>query len=660
LVEILQARAADSPDRVAYLVLEDGEAETSRLSYAQLDMKARAIGAHLSRSVAAGERALLLFPPSLEFITAFLGCLYSGVVAVPAYPPRKNQGLNRLMAIAFDAAPRAVLTTSALGPVVQSWLSQIPNSQSIEVVITDAIDESVAGDWRWRNLGSDSLAFLQYTSGSTAAPKGVMVTHGNIAANEEMIRRAFGQSESSVVVNWLPLYHDMGLIGGGLQPLYAGATCVLMPSLAFLQRPRRWLEAISKYRGTTSGGPNFAYDLCVRRIPAEDRSGLDLSSWKVAFNGAEPVRAETMDRFARAFAPCGFKATAFYPCYGLAEATLFVTGGEVDGGVRAEAVSPDDLRQNRVAGPAAEKAKLLVSCGRPRMEQEVVIVEPESRALCAADQVGEIWVAGPSIAKGYWNRPEETERYFRARLNADGEESGVSYLRTGDLGFIRGGDLFVAGRLKDLIIVRGRNYYPQDIEQTAEEAHTALRPGCGAAFTVEDEDGDRVVVVQEVDRRHKDIDAAAVIEAIRGAVACDHEFLLHDVVLIKHGTIHKTSSGKIQRHACRASYVGGALNVIASSPLNKSAAASYVADETEPADLPARAAEESRGEVVEFLGGHVARILGLDRASLNPQRPLVALGIDSLAAVELQHAVEERFGVSISLAGLLEIGRAHV
>ncbi|MFP5264075.1 MAG: amino acid adenylation domain-containing protein [Blastocatellia bacterium] len=655
IVEILRARATDSPDRAAYIFLADGEVEARRMSYVELDRLARAIGAKLLQSGCSGERALLLFPPGLEFIAAFLGCLYSGVVAVPAYPPRKNQGLNRLTSIAFDARPRAVLTTSSLGPIVQAWVAQSSDSDGIKVIVTDCISEDSANDWQRQNLEPDSLAFLQYTSGSTAAPKGVMVTHGNIVANEEMIRRAFDQDESSMVVSWLPLYHDMGLIGGVLQPLYVGATCVLMPSMAFLQKPRRWLEAISRYRGTTSGGPNFAYDLCVRRISVEERSGLDLSSWRVAFNGAEPIWSGTLDRFARAFTSCGFRRSAFYPCYGLAEATLFVTGGDVGAGPRAEPVSPAYLLENCVAKSDSQKARLLIGSGHTQMQQSVIIVEPEDRTECAADRIGEIWVAGPNIAKGYWNRPQETEQYFHARLrNEDGEESAISYLRTGDLGFLKDGDLFVTGRLKDLIIVRGRNYYPQDIERTVEETHWALRPGCGAAFSIEGEDGDKVVVVQEVDRRHKELNAEAIIEAIRGAVAREHEFLLQDVVLIKHGTIQKTSSGKIQRHACRASYLKGNLEIIASSSVTSTSSAGYTADNTEPDGLSDPALVERHHQVVEFLSDQVAIILGLHRSSLDRQRPLVNLGIDSLAAVQLQHVVEERFGISISIANLLD------
>jgi len=384
-----------------------------------------------------------------------------------------------------------------------------------------------------------------------------MVSHGNLLHNEEMIRRAFGQSADSVIVGWLPLYHDMGLIGNVLQPLYLGARCVLQAPATFLQRPLSWLAAISRYRATTSGAPNFAYDLCVRKIGEEQRAGLDLASWEVAFNGAEPVRPDTLDRFAAAFAPQGFRRNAFYPCYGLAEATLFVSGG------------------GKGAPPVvvAEGARGLVGCGRPWMDQRLAVVDPESGRLASDGQEGELWISGPSVAQGYWRQPEATERDFRARLAGDLTDTGEGlFLRTGDLGFLRGGELFVTGRIKDLIIIRGRNLYPQDVERTAEESHAALRPGCGAAFAVEGDGEERLVVVQELDPHRRD-EAGAALEALRRAVAEEHEVMLHQAVLVRAGTIPKTSSGKIQRHAARAAFLAGTLAVEASSALQSPTAA---------------------------------------------------------------------------------------
>ncbi len=413
---------------------------------------------------------------------------------------------------------------------------------------------------------AEDLAFLQYTSGSTADPKGVRVTHGNLMHNEETIRRAFGLSEESVIVGWLPLYHDMGLIGNVLQPLYLGARCVLMSPVAFLKRPRRWLEAIDRYRGTTSGGPNFAYELCVHRVPPAEREGLDLASWTLAFNGAEPVRAETLDRFAKAFAPQGFEREAFFPCYGLAEATLFVTGGDRSTPPAVETVDAAALERDWME-PVAEdeaSARRLVGSGHAWAEQRVAVVDTESGRELPDGRVGEIWLQGPSVAEGYWNRPEQTRSDFEARL----ETGEGPFLRTGDLGFLDRGELFVTGRLKDLVILRGRNLYPQDLELTAERSHEDLHPGNGAAFSVDVEGEERLVIVHELERRairRAQEDPEPVFQAIRQAVAEVHEARVHEVVLIKTVSLPKTSSGKVQRRKCRRQYLDGELAVVVPS-----------------------------------------------------------------------------------------------
>jgi acyl-CoA synthetase (AMP-forming)/AMP-acid ligase II/aryl carrier-like protein len=648
IVELLKVRSAQNPDRAAYTFLTEGE--TSRLTFSQLDARARAIGTALQSANCVGGRALLLFPPGLEFITAFLGCLYAGAVAVPAYPPRKKRGLDRLTAIARDAAPDLILTTSSLAPTIQTWAAQTSDHKNIRVLPADLVPDSEAQSWRDFSVQPDALAFLQYTSGSTGSPRGVMVTHGNIVANEEMIRRAFDQSESSIIVSWLPLYHDMGLIGGVLQPLYVGASCILMSPVSFLQRPRRWLEVIDEWRATTSGGPNFAYDLCVRKISPAECDGLDLSTWRVAFNGAEPVRKETIDRFAERFGRCGFRRTAFYPCYGLAEATLFVTGGDVEAGPRLASVSAAAMQENRIVASLEDDGKTLVGCGRPWMDHEVLIVDPETQVPCSPGSVGEIWVAGPSVAGGYWNRPEESRRDFEARLFTD---EGL-YLRTGDLGFFHDGHLFITGRLKDLIIVRGRNFYPHDIEYTVERCHPSLRPGCGAAVSLTVENEERVVVVQETDRGLDESDAEVVIEIIRGAVAQEHELFLHDVVLIRAGSIPKTSSGKIQRHACREAYIEGTLEVVARSVSDTSVEEFAGEAGVDQADFGVLYASERRKLIEDFLRRESARILRVSRSRLNTQESLVSMGLDSLGAVELKHTVEEQLGVSISLPALLD------
>ncbi|HEY6321946.1 MAG TPA: fatty acyl-AMP ligase [Thermoanaerobaculia bacterium] len=587
LVELGRARAATLGDQPLYTFLpERGGEDVAQLSYAGLDLRARAIAAALQRLGASGQRALLLYPPGLEFVAAFFGCLYAGVVAVPAYPPRSARTLPRLLEIARDARPAVALTTTELAAMIGGMAAQVPDLSALRLLATNAVPLDEAETWTDPGASGSTMAFLQYTSGSTAAPKGVMVTHGNLLHNEETIRQAFGQTAASVIVGWLPLYHDMGLIGNVMQPLYLGARCVLMSPIAFLQSPKRWLAAISRYRATTSGGPNFAYDLCARKISPADRTDLDLSSWDTAFNGAEPVRAETMVRFAEAFGGCGFQANAFFPCYGLAEATLFVTGGAGPGEVRGVPRVAAFDRALLEAGearplPAADPASsTLVSCGCAWPGQELAIVDPATLTPCAGGAIGEVWLRGPSVAQGYWQRPVETAETFDGRLAKDdpggsragAEASPAPFLRTGDLGFLDGGELFIAGRLKDLIIIRGRNLYPQDIELTVERSHPALRPGCGAAFSIELGQEERLVVVHEHERTPNDSpldpeSVEAIAEAVRRAVAEQHEAQVQQVVLLRAGTIPKTSSGKIQRRACRAALLGGRLAVLGASVL---------------------------------------------------------------------------------------------
>ncbi|MDZ7963742.1 MAG: fatty acyl-AMP ligase [Nostoc sp. DedSLP03] len=562
-LDILQYRAIHQSEQIAYTFLINGETESVSLTYQELERKAQAIAVQLQDRVKVpGSRVLLLFPPGLDFITAFFGCLYAGFVAVPAYPPRRNQKMSRLQAIVSDAQTSAALTTTSELTSMESQLVRNPQLSAIHWLAIDKIDSDCRSGWQDPTASSDTLAFLQYTSGSTGTPKGVMVSHGNLLHNEQMVKIAYQHTEKTIFVGWLPLFHDMGLIGNVLQPLYLGIPCFLMSPVAFIQKPFRWLQAISRYQATTSGGPNFAYDLCVRQITPEQLASLDLSSWDVAFNGAEPVRADTLERFAATFEPCGFRARAFYPCYGMAETTLFVSGGLKTAPPVVYCVEGAALEQNRVVATVGkqEDARTIVGCGQTWLDQKIAIVNPESLTLCSASQVGEIWVSGPNVAHGYWNRPSETEQTFNAYL-ADTREG--PFLRTGDLGFLQDGELFITGRLKDVIIIRGRNHYPQDIELTVEQSHPALRPGCGAAFAVEIDDQERLVVVAEVERSHlHKLDVNKVVGDICQAVTHQHELQVYAVVLLKTGSIPKTSSGKIQRHACRTGFLKGSLNVV--------------------------------------------------------------------------------------------------
>ena len=562
LVDLLGYRAQNQSDSTAYTFLQDGETASIKLTYKELDLKARAIAARLQRMEVTVSRALLLYPAGLEFIAAFFGCLYAGVVAVPAYPPRRNQNMSRLQAIVDSSQATVALTNQSLLGNIEGSFAQNPELAELRWLATDNIASDLAEAWQEPEVSSDSLAFLQYTSGSTGTPKGVMVSHGNLLHNLALIHKCFGHTPNSQGVIWLPPYHDMGLIGGVLQPLYGEFPVTLLSSVDFLQKPVRWLQAISRYKATTSGGPNFAYDLCVRKIKPEQLASLDLSSWEVAFTGAEPIGAETLEQFARTFGPCGFRKEAFYPCYGMAETTLIVSGGlktALPVVREVEAVALEKNRVRRVAGKQ-EGTRAIVGCGHTWLDQKIVIVDPESLTPCPDNQVGEIWVSGLSVAQGYWNRPEETKQTFDAYLADTGEGP---FLRTGDLGFLQDGELFVTGRIKDVIIIRGQNHYPQDIEMTVEKSHPALRPGCGAAFAVDVKGSERVVVVAEVERSYlRKLDVNEVVGNIRQAMTAQHALDVYATVLVKTGSIPKTSSGKIQRHACRSGFLAGSLNVV--------------------------------------------------------------------------------------------------
>lgn len=560
LVELLSWRSHYNSDKVLYTFLVEKDIEQT-ITYADLDRQARAIGARLQSIGARGERVLLLYPPGLEFITAFFGCLYAGAIAVPTYPPRPHRSLIPLQAIALDAQATVALTTTALLAKVSPALSETPGLKSLQWITTDDIDRGLAAQWYEPTVRPTDIAFLQYTSGSTAMPKGVMVTHGNILHNAAVVQRCFGTNAYSRGVFWLPFYHDMGLIGGLLQPLYCAGDCILMSPMTFLQNPFMWLQEISRWKGTISGGPNFAYDLCVNKITPEERESLDLSSWEVAFNGAEPIRQKTLERFASTFASCGFRREAFYPCYGVAEATLIVSGGAKEEPPVAYTVCESALEQNQAIEVIGERegTRTLIGSGQPVTELKTLIVDPESFTRCRPDRVGEIWVSGPSIAQGYWQQPEATERTFHAYVAETGEGP---FLRTGDLGFLKDGELFVTGRIKDLIIIRGRNYYPQDIELTVEQSNEVIRPNCCAAFAIEAHGEERLAIVAEVGRNYRKLNLADVIETIRGRVGEHHELQVHAVVLIKTGGMPKTTSGKLQRYACREKFLTGTLEAI--------------------------------------------------------------------------------------------------
>jgi acyl transferase domain-containing protein/acyl-CoA synthetase (AMP-forming)/AMP-acid ligase II/acyl carrier protein len=635
-VHLLRSRASLRGQQPSYIFLSDRGAEENTLTYNELDRRARRIGANLQQLRAPGERALLLFPPGLDYVTAFYGCLYGGIVAIPAYPPRMNRPMLRLRSIVEDAGCDLVLTTAQVLSRLQSQVQNDDQLGKLQWVATDTFTDGSEDDWREPALGGETLAYLQYTSGSTGRPRGVMLNHANIMDNSRVIAESFGLSGRSFGVSWLPPYHDMGLIGGVLQPPYSDMPVVLMPPLAFLQKPLRWLEAISRYRATISGAPNFAYDLCIRKITAEQRQGLDLSRWETAFNGAEPVRAETLDRFSEIFGECGFRREAFYPCYGLAEATLMVSGAKLRPAPQIDAFDAAALEQHRVERAAPGKqTRVLAGCGRALQNHRIVIVDPEKLEECPGGRIGEVWFSGSSVAQGYWNRPAETEHAFRAYIAHTAEGP---FLRTGDLGFMHDGELFVTGRLKDLIIVRGSNHYPQDIEWTVEKSHSALRAGAGAAVTIESEGEEKLVIVQEIERRPKwDLDEVA--GAVRQAVSDEHGLEVHAIALIQAGSIPKTSSGKIRRHACKEGFISGTLEL----------AGQWVQVTTGPAkgDEGAAPTSPSTSAIEEWLKQRLSERLKVSRESLDVRAPFSRYGLDSLAAVEITLELELWLGQKI-------------
>ncbi|MFE9855362.1 amino acid adenylation domain-containing protein [Streptomyces sp. NPDC005780] len=637
--ELLADTALRSPDRVAFSYLADGEVPAGELTYQQLDSRARMIGAHLQGLGLAGRRVLLLYPSGLDYVTAFFGCLYAGAVAVPAYPPtRQVRSLERIAGIIQDCGVDTALTTAEFAARLAS---RAPAVAGLRLVATDSVAEGAAADgWTPYRADERTTAFIQYTSGSTSSPRGVVLSHGNLLSNAQVTQQAFGTSTDTRVVSWLPMYHDMGLIGSVLGTVYCGGSCVLMSPSAFAQRPARWLEAISAAGGTASGGPNFAYDLCVDRIGPEERAALDLSSWEVAFNGAEPLRPSTLRRFADAFADSGFRAEALTPCFGLAEATLLVSAKPHGTAAAVDSTPPD--------GSAP-----VVSSGTPAPGVRVEIVDPATCDLAEPGRIGEIWVSSHGVSEGYLGRPELTAATFAATLGGTTEPH---FLRTGDLGYRSGDELHVVGRLKDLIIVRGRNHYPTDIEQTVEHSHPALRPGGGAAFSLTasgDDEAEQLAVVHELDRGF-DGDCAQVVTTVRGAVAAAHQIRPHTVVLIRAGSLPRTSSGKVQRGACKAELLAGSLKTVHTDHEGATVPAAGAEPASAPPapDLPPVPSlpdpvlpEAGATEALGLLRTQLSRLLRHD--DLPADRTLIELGLDSLGTVELQHRIERELGYRI-------------
>ncbi|WEZ87158.1 non-ribosomal peptide synthetase [Pseudomonas sp. NyZ480] len=630
LVQALAQRAAQTPDRIALRFLADDPSEQAVLSYRDLDARARTIAAALQARTARGDRAVLLFPSGPDYVAAFFGCLYAGVIAVPAYPPESSRRHHqeRLLSIIDDAEPRLLLTVTALHDSLQG-LEALSADNAPALLAVDSLDPALAASWREPALACDDIAFLQYTSGSTALPKGVQVSHGNLVANEQLIRHGFGidLNPDDVIVSWLPLYHDMGLIGGLLQPIFSGVPCVLMSPGYFLARPLRWLQAISAYGGTISGGPDFAYRLCSERVSEAALAGLDLSRWRVAYSGSEPIRQDSLATFADKFQSCGFQPSSFFASYGLAEATLFVSGSRRGQGIAALELDAEAFAANR-AEPG--EGSVLMSCGYPQPGHAVRIVEPQRLEVLSDNQVGEIWAGGPSIALGYWRNREATARTF---VEADGQ----TWLRTGDLGFMRDGEVFVTGRLKDMLIVRGQNLYPQDLERTLEREVAVLRKGRVAVFAVDDQGEEGIGVAVEVSRSvQKAVEPHELIKALRQVIADACRQAPAVVLLLNPGALPKTSSGKLQRSACRLRMSDGSLDCYARYPAPaEPAIATAVGDA-----LQARIATAWR------------EVLKVEAVAADDH--FLLLGGNSIAATQVTARLADELGIDLGLRTLFE------
>lgn len=650
LVDVLQYQSAMQPDAILYRFLtDDNQIET--ITYAQLAEKAKAFAVTLfSKGIQSGDRAILIYPPGLDLIAAYFGCLYAGIIAVPVYPPMNNYLVEKLQHILENSQAKILLTTTFIQkklhqltllkkiahlPIVKKiakyyWSKQVELTEwdvdTLAWLATDSISLTEANQWLHSSSDAKQLAFLQYTSGSTGHPKGVAISHGNLLHNLAILEKVCHATKNSIGVNWVPPYHDMGLIGTILLPVFTGFPSVLMSPMTFLRNPYKWLKGISDYRATICAAPNFAYDYCVKKIKEQDKSQLDLSSWEVAINGAEPIHLETLNAFYQAFKKCGLRQEALFPSYGLAEATLYVSGAGALQGYQSHYFSEQQIKNNRVtlSSENSPDAKVLISCGYP--EQDIRIVNPETNEPCQSDQIGEIWIKGPCVAQGYWQREEETAATFRALLGSD------YYLRSGDLGFIYEDQLYVTGRIKDLIIIHGVNYYPQDIEDTVNHCDPAIRKGCCAALSVNVDGKEQVVIVLEVNAAETNY--SDLCNNISQAVLKQHELIVYSIILIPPKTLPKTTSGKLRRRDTKSLFENKQLSPLFSwnMSLHEKSREPMTSIESELCDLGR-----------ELLG----RPIGVEES-------FAQLGVDSLLAVQLISRIRDKYDIELPIQSFFE------
>lgn len=554
LVDVLRWRAEHQPDRCAYTFLPDGETEEVNLTYGQFDQQARAVAAQLQQQGLTGQQALLIFPAGLENAIALLGCMYAGVVPVLTFPPRPGRPLTPLQNAATDARAAVVLTTAKMVPGLQQMFEPAPELSRLPFIAVDQLEAGItAADWCMPALKGDDLALLSYTSGSTSAPKGVMINHQALAQDLPQIGRGFNLDFDRNAVFWLAWHHIAGAVLG-LFAVIPGMRLVVMPTESFLERPARWLETISRYQASLTVAFNFAFPLALTRITPQEREQFDLKPLDYLMVGGERVDAHLLDKFAETFAPCGFQRKCLRPVYGISESSGIGAGFPGPQGLRYFWAKRSGLEERQVipAEPGDDTAVTIVGCGEAMPGKPITIVDPETRTRCVPGQIGEIWLSGPTVAMGYWNKPQETEYTFRAYLADTGEGP---FLRTGDLGFVEDGELYITGRVKELIIIRGRNYYPQDFEQTVERSHPALMPGGGAAFAVPDEGSEALVIIHEVRPDYPNLNVDEITKAMREAVAQEQEQPIHTILLVRAGSLPRTSTGKIQRLVCRAQFL---------------------------------------------------------------------------------------------------------